>query len=383
MANAPSDAIGGVVLLEDLRGVTLPQIDEILARPPMHMQSPSEAHSPDRSSSLPAPQRFDCAPAENDDRDEDEDSRPIDLPSTASLAVMRRALKMVEAQAAAGCMIDPQQAWHQAFECEAAPSEAEPVMQVVQPVASKPPMLDAGVGDDVGLPLGTTQPLQEDEVEEVRPHAACSGSRAARSRRWFVQRLPSWHGPSAAPSPRLANEMAIQSEEECRPLASCDGNAPEGESDWAYALRWSRPDNASTVYAQMIAAEAEGTAAAAHSPGVDGSTGPRRAATLSSFSDASALAAAARRAATAFRRAPPEGATAEPAASGSAASVAATTMRKSASRPASQNSQPASAVSAGSHVTGDVDVGTKSAHPATLTVGRHAKRGSHRRSAST
>ena len=160
--------------------------------------------------------------------------------------------------------------------------------------------------------------------------------------------------PSALASPRFSymradEEPGEKEEDPSRPFAAHDASRPDEADALGYALRWSRPEDIATVYAQMQAHVEEVGSAGGHQQ-----SHHRRA--LSTFTDASALAAAARRAATAFRRAPIEP-TAEttPASetpnspTASASGAAATTTRKttgSHSRPNSQasaHSRPASA----------------------------------------
>lgn len=148
-----------------------------------------------------------------------------------------------------------------------------------------------------------------DEPKPSRtPHAAeksarSSGRSLLTGRGWFPQRFGGSgrnNQKEHAPSMNSA-DAASQDGEGCRPLAAFDAAAPdEGESDWAYALRWSRPADAATVFAAMQAADEL-------SPHVHGATSDglqggykkehvRSASLTRSLGDASALAAGARRA---------------------------------------------------------------------------------------
>mmetsp|Transcript_26448 Transcript_26448/g.67145 ORF Transcript_26448/g.67145 Transcript_26448/m.67145 type:complete len:456 (-) Transcript_26448:257-1624(-) len=400
---APVIPDGAVVSLADMRGVSLQQIDEILARPPpTRSPTPSAgvAHSPPHSpreaarspprsprEAIRSPPRSPRGLARSPSAPERRSSvgpeaGAVELPSTASLAAMRRALEMVEAQAAAGDTIDPQQALQQALQFEAAPFAADEVgaadgaaadgeeelaaalapgipFQVPRPVPAgriadtpEASIADAAVAattahaNIASKSRGSPTALDCTTDADLRPMSG-GGKAVQRGRRWFPQRVRNWHGPAAAAAINilevqrchLHHEDDSSENDESRPFAACDGNAPsEGEGDWGFALRWSRPEDMSTVYAQI--ARDETAAGASDSLGAGTA---RRAATLSSFADASALAAAARRAATAFRRAPVEPTVDTGAASGSAASAAATTARKAMSL---THSRPASAASA-------------------------------------
>ena len=102
-----------VVALADLQGYSLAHIDEILSRPqPASSETPSKAWFGRRETARTPPPGG---------ADGEQAGAAVDLPSITSLSAMRRALEMVEAQAAAGATIDPQQALQQAVQYEPSP----------------------------------------------------------------------------------------------------------------------------------------------------------------------------------------------------------------------------------------------------------------------
>ena len=154
--------------------------------------------------------------------------------------------------------------------------------------------------------------------------------------------------PTALASPRFSynradEEPGDEEEDPSRPFAAHDASRPDEADALGYALRWSRPEDIATVYAQMQAHVGD--------VGSGGHPQSHHRRALSTFTDASALAAAARRAATAFRRAPIEPTAETPPVHihshihASASYAAATTSRKA----ASSHSRPNSQASAHSH----------------------------------
>ena len=109
-----SHPVGTVVIaLADLQGYSRAHIDEILSRPqPASSETPSKAWFGRRETARSPPPGG---------ADGEQAGAAVDLPSITSLSAMRRALEMVEAQAAAGATIDPQQALQQAVQYEPSP----------------------------------------------------------------------------------------------------------------------------------------------------------------------------------------------------------------------------------------------------------------------
>ena len=247
------------------------------------------------------------------------------------LAAMRRALKKVEDEAARGVRLDPRRALEEELETthssSAHPTPPRPPQsrqpqqtppgpaQSAQPCTASPeaePPTPAPPEPEPPPPTGEPLVIEPDD----EPRRSLSRSDRNRSR----TRLAGWFPRSFAlqvrgaanrnPTEGSTSADAEPDAEGSMPLAAFDAAAPEeGESDWAYALRWSQSGgaaDAATVLAAIQAAHqndphCEPGAASDGQQQHQGSQHRRAASLTPSFGDASALAAAARRAVSSAR----------------------------------------------------------------------------------
>ena len=331
-----------VAHLSSLRGFSLDEIDKMLVRRPSNSAPPSPRHD-DGLATAPA-----AAPAAAPT------AAPAAAPATAAagmaatdaagavaagaeaagaavpldeLAAMRRALQKVEEEAARGVRLDPRRALDQELET-AHSSSAQPTppprpaqsrqpqqtppgpAQPAQPFAASPE-----AEPPTPAPLEPPLPAEEPLVIEPDDEPRRSLSRADRNRsrhRWFPRSFALQVRGAANRNP-TEGSTSVDAEPDAEgliPLAAFDGAAPEeGESDWAFALRWSQSGgaaDAATVLAAIQAAHQNdphcGPGASSDGQQQHQGSQHRRAASLTpSFGDATTLAAAARRAVSSAR----------------------------------------------------------------------------------
>ena len=337
MPPSAADTAMTVAHLSTLRGYTLEDLDKMLDRRPAH----SAPVSPRVDPAAGPPNA--TAPA-----------AAAPLPDESEMIAMRRALKRVEEEAAKGVRLDPRQALEAELDAlrssggtSAAALPPKPAHAGTAPPLPEPTGPPAATGapdvtdvtDAPAAPAASAAPaapalpalpaappppeeplviVPDDEPRLGPKHNAAAlpsdkhvGGSRARSRLGWLPRSFRGAAHPASKAGQTEGSTSADAEpdidERSMPLAAYDGAAPD-ENDWAYALRWTAPSGvgAATVLAAMqAAADSDGIEPGAAS---DGQQHPHAQRRTPSLGDASALAAAARRAVSYRGKVAPEAA---------------------------------------------------------------------------
>ena len=282
-----------------------------VAPPPATEQPPSAAPPP---SSAPPPSP---APAPAEEKavaspPGPESTPPAAAPSAAApaaaaennpildeVSAMRRALELVEVQAAKGVRLDPRRALELELDALQNEEKTESSLGLSSGNAPVPPLPPPPVPPPIPQKAKNPPPmpppsqtadepsaLEQDDAKPVRmgpkhpPSSMTSASEPAakpivpqntgKGNRSTTGVLRGWlprsigrkgshaSGLASFGYDTLSNANAEPDTEHILPLVKLDSaKPPDDESDWAYALRWSQPSDTATVFAKMQKAHAD------------------------------------------------------------------------------------------------------------------------------